>query len=238
MGLFLSASGVLSPDGNAVRNAIESYVASTGGTFELRADTANDRNIGVMQSSESTTTVLYPDGFSDWDDLSKFLSLDLKKPVFSFHIHDGDLWMFVAFKDGKEVAWFNPIPDYWEEVDDEERGRWAGNPQSVASIVPGLNPESVTRYFVSWSEDVFAVEQKSYDDDEFPIGVDWQLTDFMRRLGFTYPMDDTGTPTGETFYLKIRRQRPSLGATITPTPQPEKPYPQPKSLAKPWWKFW
>lgn len=238
MGLFLSASGVLSPDGNAIRNAIASYVATTGGTFEPRAGTTNDRNIGVMQASESTTTVLYPDGFSDWDDLSKFLSVELKRPVFSFHIHDGDLWMFVAFNDGKEVAWFNPIPDYWEQVDDEERNRWAGNAQSVASLVPGLAAGSIERYFVPWTEDVLAAVQKSYDDDEFAIGVDWQLIDFMRRLGFVYPLDDAGTPTGETFYLKIRRQRPPSGAASPPTPEPQTPSPQPKSPAKPWWKLW
>ncbi len=238
MGLFLSASGVLSPDGAAVRNAIASYVTSTGGTFELRAGTTNDRNIGVMQSSESTTTVLYPDGFSDWDDLSKFLSLELKKPVFSFHIHDGELWMFIAFIDGKEVAWFNPIPDYWEEVNDEERSRWAGNAQLVASLVPNLAADSIERYFVPWTEDVLAAEQKSYNDDEFPIGVDWQLTDFMRRIGFVYPLDDSGNPTGETFYLKIRRQRPPSSDTNIPKSRPESPTTQPKSQDKPWWKIW
>jgi hypothetical protein len=238
MGLFLSASGVLTPDGNAVREAVASYVATSGGTFEPRAGTTNDRNIGVIQSSASTTTVLYPDGFSDWDDLSKFLSVEMKTPVFSFHIHDGDLWMFIAFSGGNEVAWFNPIPDYWEEVDEEERNRWAGNAKTVASLVPNLAAGSIDRYLVPWTEDVLAVEKKSYSDDEFPIGVDWQLTDFMRRLGFVYPIDDTGNPTGETFYLKIRRQRPPSGAPIAPSPQPELPPTQPKSQGKPWWKLW
>lgn len=238
MGLFLSASGVLSPDGKAVRDAVAAYVATTGGTFELRAGTTDDSNIGVMQSTESTTTLLYPDGFTDWDDLSQFLSNELKVLVFSFHIHDGDFWMFVAFDDGKEVAWFNPIPDYWGEVDGAERERWAGDAQSVASLVPGLAAASIDRYFVPWTEDVFAAENRAYDGDEFAIGVDWQLTDFMRRLGFVYPLDDSGTPAGETFYLKIRRQRPSSGAPITPTPQPETPSPKRQSSAKPWWKIW
>lgn len=238
MGLFLSASGVLSSDGDAVRNAMASYVATTGGTFESRSGTTNSREMGVIQSSESTTTVLYPDGFSDWDGLSKFLSLELKRPVFSFHIHDGDLWMFVAFIDGKEVAWFNPIPDYWDQVDAQERNRWAGNAQSVASLVPGLAAESIERYFVPWTEDLVAVEQKSYADDEFSIGDTWQLTDFMRRLGFTYPLDESGTPTGETFYLKINRQRPISGTASDSTPTLESPFPQTKSPAKPWWRFW
>jgi hypothetical protein len=238
MGLFLSASGVLSPNGKAVRDAIASYVLSTGGTFEPREGATNDRNIGVIQSTESTTTVLYPDGFTDWDALSKFLSLELNKPAFSFHIHDGDLWMFVAFQDGKEVAWFNPIPDYWEQIDDAERNRWAGNPQSVALLVPGLVAASIERYFVPWTDEILAAEQKSYDDDEFPIGVDWQLSDFMRRLSMVYPLDASGTPTGETFYLKVRRQRAASGAAITSPPQPESPSPQQKPSPRPWWQFW
>ncbi len=204
MGLYLSASGVLSPNGKAVRNAISSFVAATGGIFEPRTGTTNDRGIGVIQSTESTTTVLYPDGFTDWNDLSKSLSAELKTSVFSFHIHDGDFWMFVAYNNGKEVAWFNPIPDYWDEIDDSERIRWSGDSNTVASLVPGLTADSVAQYFVPWTEDVMAIEQKSYDDDEFPIGVDWQLTDFMRRLGFVYPLDQSGNATGETFHLEIR----------------------------------
>jgi hypothetical protein len=208
------------------------------GRLNLARARHNDRNIGVMRSTESTTTILYPDGFANWDDLSKLLSLELKVPVFSFHIHDGDLWMFVVFDDGKEVAWFNPIPDYWEQIDDAERSRWAGNAESVASFVPGLAAASIERYFVAWTEDILAAQQKSYDDDEFAIGVDWQLVDFMRRLGFAYPLDDSGTPTGETFYLKIGRQRPVEGVTITPTPQAVAPSPKRTPSTKPWWKFW
>lgn len=238
MGLFLSASGVLSSNGEAVRDAISSYVASIGGTFEARAGTMEDRNIGVIQSTQSTTTVLYPDGFTDWDDLSKFLSEHLRTPVFSFHIHDGDLWMFVAFEGGNEVAWFNPIPDYWRDVDDEERARWSGNAESVASLVPGVSPSSVAGYFCPWTEDVLSAGQKAYDDDEFPIGADWQLTDFMRRLGFVYPLDQSGQSTGETFYLKLRRQRPASGATTNPEPQPTPSWPKKGKPPKPWWRIW
>lgn len=237
MGLFLSASGVLSADAKAVRESISSYVVSTGGTYELRTGTTEDRGIGVMQSSASTTTVLYPDGFTDWDDLSKFMSMELKSPVFSFHIHDGDLWMFVAFEDGKEVAWFNPIPDYWEEIDDAERKRWAGDAGSLASLVPGLEAGSVERYLVPWTEDLISSEQKSYADDEFPVGVDWQLTDFMRRLGFVYPFDDSGLPTGDTFYLKIRRKRPLSGSPTDSAPEPDDAPATPRK-PKPWWMLW
>lgn len=87
--------------------------------------------------------------------------------------------MFVAYSDGKEVAWFNLIPDYWEQVDDEERHRWARDAQAVASLVPGLAAASIERYFVPYNDNLLAANLKSYVDDEFEIGNVWQLTDFM-----------------------------------------------------------
>ena len=238
MGLFLSASGVLSPDAEAIRDVISAYAASNDGTFDFRAGTTDDRNIGVMQATQSTTTVLYPDGFTNWDDLSKFLSVELARPVFSFHIHDGDLWMFIAFKDGDEGACFNPISDYWQEIDDDERRRWAGNAPSVASLVGDVDPASIERYFVPWTEEVLATEKKAYADDEFAIGSAWQLVDFMRRLGFVYPLDDGGTPTGETYYLKIGRPRRAPAIADAQSPEPKPSFSQKNSPAKSWWKFW
>lgn len=238
MGLFLSASGVVTADGGAVLAAIESYVAETGGTFELRPGTTNDRDIGVISAAASTATVLYPEGFSDWDELSRFLSQRLKTPVFSFHIHDGDLWMFIAFDRGDEVARFNPIPDYWDEIEDAERAHWAGDAKVVASLVPGITAASVERYFIPWTEETVTSEGKAYADDEFAIGVDWQLTDFMRRLGFAYPLDQQGKPIGETFYLKTRRPRQAPSAAAVAPPRPNAPSPSLGQPTKPWWRIW
>ncbi len=239
MGLFLAASGVVGRDSDAVREAIAGHVANVGGTFEPRAGTMDDNNIGVIQEAGSGTTILYPNGFGDWDEISSHLSAQLTTPVFSFHIHDGDLWMFVAFDKGEEVSWFNPIPDYWGDLPPEEHAQWAGNADVVARLIPGVAPESIANYFRPWTEDVLDGETKAYDEDEFAMGVDWQLTDFMRRLGFVYPLDDQGNATGETFYLKIRRRRPPLaGGDGASTPPDVAPPDARRPASKPWWKFW
>ena len=238
MGLFLAASGVVGRDAAAVRNAIGAYVANVGGTFESRDGTTEDKNIGVMQEAAKLTTVLYPDGFSDFESLSQHLSTALETAVFSFHIHDGDLWMLIAFDNGREVAWFNPIPDYWGEVSTEERAKWSGDANVVASLVPGVSPSSISNYFRKLPSETEDEPAKAYDDDEFPIGSDWQLTDFMRRLGFVYPLDDKGVPTGETFFLKIRRRRPQSPQEGGQQPPTTSPAPVTKAASKPWWKFW
>src|SRR5690606_27715485 len=170
MGLFLSASGVVHRDDKAVYEGIGIYVANVGGTIESRMGTTDDPGIGVVHSADNMTTVLYPDGFSEWDDVSRHLSSHLNTSVFSFHIHDGDLWMLVAFENGNEVAWFNPIPDYWDEISDEERTKWKGDPVRIASLVPSVVATSIERYFCPWTEGTIGANQKAYDDDEFAIG--------------------------------------------------------------------
>ena len=123
------------------------------------------------------------------------LSEELGKPVFSFHIHDGDLWMYVLFDQGQEVDRFNPMPDYWEELDDEaERESWRGNATAVAERVPGLAPESIERYLIFWDDEILlsAGRPKAYPNDKFHIGDDWQIVDFMRRVGLSLPIDEQG----------------------------------------------
>jgi len=51
----------------------------------------------------------------EWDESSAFLSRELQAPVFSFHIHDGDLWMYILHVNGLAVDQFNPVPDYWDD---------------------------------------------------------------------------------------------------------------------------
>jgi len=40
---------------------------------------------------------------------------------------------------------------------------------------------------------------KAYPDDEFSAGEDWQLVDFMRKLGLVYPVSDDGELSGITY---------------------------------------
>lgn len=207
MGLFLAGSGIVGRDSTAVESSLANFASTNAGAFEKRVGTTDDPNIGVMAAGGQNTTILYPRDFMFWDDLSQHLSKELQAPVFSFHIHDGDLWMFVLFDKGEWVDAFNPLPDYWEELDPAERTRWTGDALAVCRCVPGLNPASIKNYFVEWTPELEDSRTKAYPDDEFPYGSDWQLTDFMRRVGLRYPLRDDGNPDGPTFYLRVRRRR-------------------------------
>ena len=194
-------SGVVGSDSPSVVAALQDYALAKQGTFSEESLTAEDEECLVISEGIGGVSVLYPSSFFEWDDASEFMSKKLGRPVFSFHIHDGDLWMYVLYDKGTKVDQFNPIPDYWKKTNDANRRAWAGNAAEVANRVPGLSPGSIVKYLVSWDDSVIgtSTRSKAYPDDQFDYGSDWQLVDFMKRIGLDYPVGDDGSPHGETY---------------------------------------
>jgi len=224
MGLFLALSGVIDANADEVKAALSEFAELQSGGFEEAEGTTDTPNISVLTSNGRNATVFYPNGFFEWDDASKYISQKLARPVFSLHIHDGDLWMFVLFRDGNEIGQFNPIPDYWEKLSPEERVKWKGDPFLIADVVPGVSIESIAKYFVEW--DLEAEDPpRAYPDDEFSFGDCWQLCDFMKKSGLEYPVGDDGSIKGETFKLWTKGLPLHQAA-------------QAKNSKKPWWKLW
>lgn len=227
MGLFIALSGVIGATSDDVIEALSDFAQSQHGGFELAEGTTDDPNIGLITTDGPNTTVMYPDGFCEWDDVSKALSERLAKPVFSLHIHDGALWMFVLFQHGEEVGCFNPVPGYWEELLPEERKRWEGDAALISELIPSVPTEAITKYFVEWDLDD-EDPSKAYPDDEFTICDCWQMCDFMKRIGLEYPMGDDGSITGKAFRFWTKGFRLRKAEPDPPTPKPKKP----------WWKLW
>jgi hypothetical protein len=228
MGLFLALSGVMIADSGEVRAALADFAAGRSGGCEPVKGTTETPNVGIIAQQGQNVTVLYPDGFCEWDDASRHVSRSLNKPVFSFHIHDGDLWMFLLFQNGEEIGFFNPLPEYWAELAPEEKAKWKGDAGLIARILPAVSEQSVSRYFVTW--DPGQTEQiKAYSSDRFSIGDCWQMCDFMEKLGLSYPLGDDATILGSTFRLWTRQFR---------LRQPPPQEPRPETKPKPWWRFW
>ena len=185
MGLFLAMSAVVGSDIPSVERALVKIARDHDGIFEpATAAVVDDDATAVLGSSTAGTTVVYPNGFTEWDDASRVLSAALRTSVFSLHIHDGDLWMFLLFTRGEQVAQFNTVPGYWGRV---EPADWLPDPSIVAAVVPGADPAELAPYLQPWDDDAPELGAKVWPGDEFGHGRDWQLIDFMRRLGFDYP---------------------------------------------------
>jgi hypothetical protein len=203
MGEFLAMSGVAGRTRKDVARALREFASSKDGEMEnAPAQAELFEHLIISGDEDGPVTVHYPSGFFGWDEASSFLSASLNAPVFSLHIHDGDLWMYVLFANGEEVDHFNPIPDYWSaEPSPEERSIWAGDAKIVARYW-SVDPASVEKYLVTWDlEDDDA--GKAYESDQFPINECWQLTDFMRSVGLSYPIDDDGVIHGEWYRFQV-----------------------------------
>lgn len=206
MGLFLSMSGVVGGNEDSVVDALRTFAEDNAGSLKEAELTTEDDGCLVVSAGIGGVTVLYPAEFFDWDSAAQYLSKRLRKAVFSFHIHDGDLWMYILYENGDVVDQFNPVPDYWQELEAEERRSWQGNASEVARRVPGLGPEQVAKYLVLWCDEVSEASErkKAYHTDQFYYGDDWQLLDFMGEVGLDYPVDDRGAPHGVTCYFKCK----------------------------------
>lgn len=112
MGLFLSMSGVIGASEESVVAALRAYAEGNDGLLEEAELTTEDDGCLVISEGPAGVTVLYPGDFFDWDSATQDLSQRLRQPAFSFHIHDGDLWMYTLYENGDLIDQFNPVPDY------------------------------------------------------------------------------------------------------------------------------
>jgi hypothetical protein len=200
-------SGLAGTTLSAVEDSLRSYAALRSGELIPTAGRSEPWEVLILaDSAQQNVTVQYPGDFFEWDDASAFLSRSLGVPVFSFHIHDDDLWMYVLFNGGEEIDHFNPIPDYWDDaISEEETATWAGNAGVIAEAWPDVEADAVRNYLVRWDLDDDA-PGRAYANDRFPYDDCWQLTGFMKRLGLTYPLDDHGRVIGRTYRFRVKQQ--------------------------------
>lgn len=226
MGTFLAISSVIGKTQSEVVNSLTNYAKSVNGGLQQENNINSDTpNSCIIEELNGNTSIVYPDGYLEWDNSSGAISKDLNAPVFSFHIHDSDLWMYVLYNNGQVVDQFNPIPDYWgENLSDEEINSWKGNVQIIADLIPTIKTADIDRYLVRWNLDE-EEPPKAYPTDEF-TREDWQLVDFMTKLKLPYPIDDNGNYKLWASQLKLVPQQ--LKTNVEPEPK----------AGKPWWKFW
>ncbi len=221
MGTFAEMSGVIGRNADQVIEALNVLAANEGCELKpVAVKEIGSEHLAVV-NAEKGTTIFYPSGFVG-EEQSRFLSKHLNATVFWLMIYDGDFWNYTLFDRGEERDKFITDPDYFEKVSQSEKLAQTGNADIVAKYVPGLDPEQIRNYLVHLSsDDQRYLEAKAYPDDESKFGEDWQLTDFMRKLGLPYIYDSENKLQGELF-LWID---PNAPAPIKKPP-------------KPWWKFW
>ena len=195
MGLFLQAAvmpGCKETDARAIVKAVaEKYSCS----FDELENGAGADDIIISElipdecqyvESADGVSILFNEDCIGHDSLAKAMSKESGKTVLLLYIYDGDYWGYWLCDNGEMSDQFNPMPDYFEEVSEEVIQESKGNAQIIAEYFH-IDKASVEKYLVRWSDET--MDEKAYEDDEFGYE-DWQMADFMRKLGYPYKFDE------------------------------------------------
>lgn len=72
---------------------------------------------------------------------------------------------------------------YFDDIDESEIEAYKGNSDIVAQYF-NINKDSIENYLIFWTDELMD-EGTAYENDEFGYE-DWQLVDFMEKLGYKY----------------------------------------------------
>lgn len=190
MGGFATMSGTAGVTQTSLEAALRSAAKNVGRSpIRVSKKLTSSDHFMITPGEPGRLSILFPAGYDKSEELVAFLSKKLEVPVFLFHIHDGDLWMYCLYAGGIEIDRFNPIPDYWGRVSPKEKAEWAGDARVISRCWPDLEPTAIKKYLVFWDEESGEPE-KAYADDRYPYGDCRQLADFMRSLGLRSPFED------------------------------------------------
>ena len=142
----------------------------------------------VYKESANGVSVLINNRCIGYGDLAGSISEECGKAVLVLYIYDGDYWAYELYDNGEEIDQFDPIPDYFGEVSEEAIQKFKGNADIIAKYF-SIDRADIEKYLIFWSD---TSDEKAYEDDEFEYS-DWQMADFMRKLGYPYEFEEDYT---------------------------------------------
>lgn len=178
MGLFLQTAIIPNCKEDDIKALVEKVEQNT--EFELIAADCRYQDYG------NGVNILFNDSCFGYEGLAEALSKDIEQPVLQLYIYDEDYWGYYLYKGGLEIDCFNPMPDYFEEVSEQERKRTIGN-SAIISEYFDVQEDAIKNYLVLWTEErMDHYDKNAYANDEYCQCDCWQMVDFMRKLGFPY----------------------------------------------------
>jgi hypothetical protein len=178
MGLFLETGILKSCSRQKAEELLRTWAATRQSAIIPSDCQMEEQNGGVV--------MVLNDGslFEGNEAFFKFVSAEIAGPVLSLYIYDGDYWGYSLFSSGREIDEFSPMPNYFEEADEAALQKVKGNSRIVADCFD-VPEDRIRNYLVTWTEEMLEGEGKAYEEDEYGYQ-DWQLCDFMKKLGYTY----------------------------------------------------
>jgi hypothetical protein len=83
---------------------------------------------------------VYPSGSGQDEGVSRLLAERLGGQVLHLALHDGDVLLYLYYRDGVEVDRFSSIPDYFAPASAAETESLRGRPEALADLLPAGTP--------------------------------------------------------------------------------------------------
>lgn len=136
----------------------------------------------ISKPEKGWVSIVFPEEVRHlfWD-AAQSLAQRLKRPAFSFHVHEGHVWTYDLYDATGELAdQFNSHPDIWERDGQEGAEGLEGSAEAIVQVL-GLDGPG------DWTEHL--VQAKEGEGESEPAV--WELAGFMEKLGMVYPDPDT-----------------------------------------------
>ena len=197
MGLFLTQLALKNDSRDSVVETIISIMKKKGFILESKDKasqiTGKDNEFYITSNRKGWIQIFCPE--IPEDSLPRELSKILNTPIFQFHIHDGDFWMYKLFVSGKLVDQHQPLLGYNKKL------RKKGDAKILSRIFK-VKVSKIDPYLIFWENINNKDNPKAFSTDEYPIKNEWSMIDFQKKLGIMYP--DFEKPNVNMIRLKFR----------------------------------
>lgn len=184
MGVFLQTAMIQEGNTEKVR-AVLRNIAGNNSEMNILPEECEYRN------AENGTLLILNEHAAGYDILAEALSAELHLPVMLLYIYDDDEWGYYYYDNGEKLDLFSVYPS-------EEAGDMSGNPDLIARKF-GVAVRDIIHYYKEWTDDLIESEEAAYEEDSFAYGDCWQMTDFMRKLGFPFPEGNGEAAEADSF---------------------------------------
>lgn len=181
MGRFAFISAFVNRDKATVTNALSEYAQSCNGIFE-RGSKDPEIEETIIHGGCDVAAITFGRDAGDPDLITAEIARILDTWGIYFHIHDGDLWLYVLYQSGEEVEEFSVRPEYFGDPDATTS---QAPPQRIFDAFPSADPVKIERYLLPWTPELEG--QKANPTDNYEYHDCMQLLDFINALGIQYP---------------------------------------------------
>jgi hypothetical protein len=181
MGGFFSIIGIDRVEPARALTAFQAFESEAGTPIEL------------VVGPSGAIVVLTGDILHDSESIVSTLSESLGVATIKLSYSDDVVWSYDLFSSGKCVDRFSSRPSYFGLPPGVTEADLAGSASIVAATWTQVKPDNIARYLTD--KEKLTDEEgsaKAYPDDKHEAWDAWQMTDFMKKLGLDYPVDDEG----------------------------------------------